>query len=259
MLEFSPNYNEKEHYRELVLPLVQSHFTTTQASLAIQLAQLVKTAKRSAVLEERRRLAGEIHDSLGQSFSGIYMHLAVAAEAALENGKEVLSHIERAMDLAKFGLSEARRSALSLRSNIIEESGLVGALKILVKYSNIPGRLCCTFRSIRVGEEMVAPQIKQVLLRIAQEAISNAMRHGQPTIIKVSVRSNSSNLVLEISDNGSGMPSSRAGTGSGGSLIKKEGFGLTNMLTRAKSIGAELDIQSAPGHGTRIVVRLPIG
>ena len=104
------------------------------------------------MLEERRRLAGEIHDSLGQSFSGIYMHLAVA-EAALENGKEVLSHIKRAMDLAKFGLSEARRSALSLRSNIIEESGLVGALKILVKYSNIPGRLCCTFRSIRVREE----------------------------------------------------------------------------------------------------------
>ena len=107
MLEFSLNYNQKEHYRELVLPLVQSHLTTTQASLAIQLAQLVKTAKRSAVLEERRRLAGEIHDSLGQSFSGIHMHLAVAAEAALENGKEVLSHIKHAMDLAKFGLSEA--------------------------------------------------------------------------------------------------------------------------------------------------------
>ena len=81
---------------------------------------------------------------------------------------------------------------------------------------------------------MLAPQIKQVLLRIAQEAISNAMRHGQPTIINVSVRSNSSNLVLEISDNGSGMPSSRAGTGSGESLNKKEGFGLTNMLTRPK-------------------------
>ena len=73
MLECSLNYNEKETYSALVLP-------------PVQLAQLVKTAKRSAVLEERRRLAGEIHDSLGQSFSGIYMHLAVAAAAALENG-----------------------------------------------------------------------------------------------------------------------------------------------------------------------------
>jgi signal transduction histidine kinase len=223
----------------------------TQASLAIQLAQLAKTAKRSAVLEERNRLAGEIHDSIAQSFSGICMHLAVAAEKTLENGKEVLSYIERAMDLAKFGLSEARRSALSLRSNIIEESGLIGALKMLVERSNIPGRLFCTFRSIRVREEMLAPQIQQGLLGIAQEAISNAMRHGQPTIINVSVRSNSSN--------GSGMPPSRAGTGSGESPNKKEGFGLTNMLTRAKSIGAELEIQSAPGHGTSIVVRLPIG
>ena len=246
MLEFSPNYNQRENYRGSVLPL-------------FQLAQLVKTAERSAVLEERRRLAGEIHDSLGQSFSGIHMHLVVAAEAALDNGKEVLSHIERAMDLAKFGLSEARRSALNLRSNIIEESGLVGALKVLVKYSNIPGRLCCTFRSIRVAEEMIAPQIKQVLLRIAQEAINNATRHGQPTIISVRVRSNSSNLVLEISDNGRGTPSSGTRTGSGESLAKKAGFGLTNMLTRAKSIGAELDIQSTPGHGTSIVVRLPIG
>jgi signal transduction histidine kinase len=246
MLECSLNYNQKENYSGLVLPLVQ-------------LAQLVKTAKRSAVLEERRRLAGEIHDSLGQSFSGIYMHLAVAAAAALENGKEARGHIERAMDLVKFGLSEARRSALNLRSDIIEQSGLVGALKILVKYSNIPGRICCTFRSIRVDEEMVAPQIKQVLLRIAQEAISNAMRHGQPTIINVSVRSNSSNLVLEISDNGTGMPSSGPGTGSGESLNEKEGLGLTNMRTRAESIGAELDIQSASGHGTSIVVRLPIG
>jgi signal transduction histidine kinase len=219
----------------------------------------IRAAAEAAVLEERNRLAGEIHDSIAQSFSGICMHLAVAAEATLENGKEVLGYIERAMDLAKFGLSEARRSALSLRSNIIEESGLIGALKMLVERSNIPGRLCCTFRSIRVREEMLAPQIQQGLLRIAQEAISNAMRHGQPTIIRVSVRSNSSNLVLKISDNGRGISSSRTATSSVESLNKKEGFGLTNMRTRAKSVGAELDIQSAPGHGTSIVVRLPLG
>jgi signal transduction histidine kinase len=231
----------------------------TQASLAIQLAQLAKTAKRSAVLEERNRLAGEIHDSIAQSFSGICIHLAVAAEETLENGKEVLSYIERARDLAKFGLSEARRSALSLRSNIIEESGLIGALKMLVERSNIPGRLFCTFRSIRVREEMLAPQIQQGLLRIAQEAIRNAMRHGQPTIIRVSVRWDSPNLVLKISDNGRGISSSRTAASSVESLNKKEGFGLTNMRTRAKSFGAELDIQSAPGHGTSIVVRLPLG
>ena len=222
----------------------------TQASLAIQLTQLAKTANRSAVLEERNRLAGEIHDSLAQSFAGISMHLAVAAEETETNSKEALGHIKRAKDQAEFGLSEARRSAFSLRSNIIEESGLIEALKMLVERSNIPGRLRCTFRSIRGREEMLAPEIQQDLLRIAQEAISNALRHAKPTIIRVSLRWDPSHLVLKIKDDGCGIPRSR--------LNNQKGFGLANMRARAKNLGAELDIQSAPDRGASVVVRLPL-
>src|SRR5207253_4379039 len=90
----------------------------TQASLAIQLTQLAKTARQSAVLEERNRLAGEIHDSLAQNFAGISMQLLVATEAMQMKNKDALGHVERATDIARFGLSEARRSALSLRSDI---------------------------------------------------------------------------------------------------------------------------------------------
>jgi PAS domain S-box-containing protein len=223
----------------------------TQASLAIQLTQLAKTARQSAVLEERNRLAGEIHDSLAQNFAGISMQLSAAAGAIKRKSKDSLSHVERATDLARFGLSEARRSALSLRSNVIEESGLIEALRMLVERSNIPGLLHCSFRSSHVREECLAPKVQQDLLRIAQEAISNALRHAQPTVINVSLRWDPPNLVLKIRDNGSGIAGGRPISGG-------EGFGFANMRTRAKGLGAELDIRSSAGTGTSVVVRLPI-
>src|SRR6266446_8991203 len=172
-----------------------------------------------------------------------------AGAAMKSKSKDGLSHVERATDLAQFGLSEARRSALSLHSDIIEESGLIEALKRLVERSNIPGLLRCSFRSSHVCEESLAPPIQQDLLRIAQEAISNALRHAQPTVISVSLRWNPPNLVLKIRDNGSGIADGRS---SGG------GFGFANMRARAKNLGAELDIRSTAGSGTSVVVRLPI-
>jgi len=221
----------------------------TQASLAIHLTELAKSAKRSAVLEERNRLAGEIHDSLGQSFAGVCMHLAVAAEGSEKNGKEVLSQIGRAIDLAKFGLSEARRSALSLRSKIIEESGLVEALKMLAERSNIPGRLRCTFRSNLKNDAGLPVQIRQDLLRIAQEAISNAMRHAEPTAIGVGLRLDRTSLILKVTDNGCGM----ANTGG-----IREGFGFVNMRARVKNLNGSLHIRSARGRGTCILVTVPV-
>jgi signal transduction histidine kinase len=120
---------------------------------------------------------------------------------------------------------------------------------MLVERSNMPGLLRCSFRSSRVREESLAPQIQQDLLRIAQEAISNALRHVQPTVISVSLRWDPPNLVLKIRDNGSGIASGRPVSGG-------EGFGFANM--RAKNLGAELDIRSSAGRGTSVVVRLPI-
>jgi PAS domain S-box-containing protein len=222
----------------------------TQASLAIQLTQLAKTAKRSAVLEERNRLAGELHDSLAQSFASICMHLAVAAQETHTNRKDVLSHIERATDLAKFGLSEARRSAFGLQSNSIEESGLIQALKMLVERSNIPARLRCTFRSNLENDENLAAAIRQDLLRITQEAISNALRHAQPTAINVSLRLGLPGLILKVKDNGCGMTTARE---------IRDGFGFVNMRARVKKLNGSLNIRTASGRGTSIVVTVPVG
>jgi PAS domain S-box-containing protein len=220
----------------------------TQASLAIHLTRLAKTARQSAVLQERNQLAGEIHDSLAQLFTGISMQLGVAKEV-FKTG-DGLSYVERAIDLAQFGIAEARRSAFSLQPTIIEESGLIDALQNLVERSNIPGRLHCTFRSTGVPEESLSTRIQQELLRISQEAISNAVRHAKPTVISVTLRWEPPNLILKVKDNGSGI--------SGASLEKNEGFGLRNMRTRASQIDGKLNIQSATGHGTSIVLTVPI-
>jgi len=223
----------------------------THASLAIQLTQLAKAARESAVLEERNRLAGEIHDSLAQSFAGISMQLSVAVRAMARKSKDARSHVERANELARFGLSEARRSALSLRSNIIEESGLIEALRKLAERSNIPGLISCIFRASPVDDKALSPQAQQDLLRIGQEAISNALRHAQPTEIKITLCENPPNLVLKVTDNGSGLARARL-------VSAGQGFGFANMRARAKNLGATLDVRSKSGQGTSVIVRLRI-
>jgi signal transduction histidine kinase len=244
---FSVYFDEERQFDPEEIEIARA--LATQASLAVQLTRLAKTARQSAILEERNRLAGEIHDSLAQFFAGISLQL-FAAQEAIAKVDESYNYVERAYDLAQDGLGEARRSALSLRSDVIEESGLTEALRMLADRSNISGRLRCSFRSTTLLADDLPHQVQQHLLRIAQEAISNAVRHANPTFLNVLLQSNSTELVLEIDDNGIGID--MAGPGC------SEGFGLGNMRERAKQLGAELDIRTAPGGGTSVIVRLPL-
>jgi len=222
----------------------------TQASLAIQLTRLAKPARHSAVLEERNQLSREIHDSLGQSFAGIAMHLAVAEEELAAGEGTSLRRVRLAHELAEFGLAEARRSALSFRSTLIENSRLVEALKILAERSNVVGRLRCDFRSNCIPEERLPARIKHELLRIAQEAISNAIRHGKSTVVSVTLRWEPDNLILQIKDYGSGFPTTR--------LVKSGGIGLRSIRERAAQIDAKLVIRTGPSRGTSVIVTVPI-
>jgi signal transduction histidine kinase len=123
-------------------------------------------------------------------------------------------------------------------------------LQRLVEHSNVAGRLQCDFRSDNIPEESLPSRIQHELLRFAQEAISNAVRHAKPTVVSVTLRWDPPNLVLQVKDNGSGI--SRAG------LEKSEGFGLSNMRTRASQIDGKLDIQTAAGHGTSVILTVPV-
>jgi signal transduction histidine kinase len=221
-----------------------------QASLAIQLTRLAKAARQSAVLEERNRLAGEIHDALAQSFTGISMQLGVAQEEMAAKEGDPLCHIRLADEMAQFGLAEAQRSVLSLRSSSLRESGFVTALQRLVERSNVANRLRCDFRSDCIPEERLSLRVQHELLRIAQEAISNAVRHARPTLIIVTLRWDPPNLVLQIADNGSGFSKAL--------LEQSDGVGLGSMRERAAQIDAKLEIQTAVGQGTSIIVTVPI-
>ncbi len=115
--------------------------------------------------------------------------------------------------------------------------------------NDIPGRLRCTFRSNLENDGSLPVGIRQDLLRIAQEAISNAMRHAEPTAIDVSLRLDRTNLILKVSDNGCGMANT------GGIRV---GFGFVNMRARVKNLNGSLNIRSARGRGTSIVVTVPV-
>jgi signal transduction histidine kinase len=207
-------------------------------------------ARESAVLEERHRQAGEIHDGLMQYFSAICMQLEVAKETLSSEEGDPFYNIERAIDLAKFGLAEARRYAYNSRLSVVDEPGLAVAIQRSVERSSINGRLRCNFRSDNMPEKSLSVRVKHELLRIAQEAIHNAVRHANPTTIWVSLDRDGKKLELQIRDNGHGIPPAQ--------LLNPNGFGLINMRNRAKKIGASLDIRSDADAGTAIVVRLPI-
>jgi signal transduction histidine kinase len=151
--------------------------------------------------------------------------------------------------LANIGLDEARRSAHNLRLSNVYQPGLSATLQGLVERSAVAGRLRCDFKSENKHENRLPPNVQHELLRIAQEAIHNAVRHANPTSIEVSLRGDAPNLVLQVKDNGSGISSV--------SLGKSEGFGLSNMRARATQIGATLEIQTAVGHGTIVMVNVP--
>ena len=208
-------------------------------------------ARQSAVLAERNRLAGEIHDGLAQFFTGISMQLSAAREELSSKEGDPLCSIQRAIELANFGLAEARRCTANLRLGIVEESGLAVALRHLVERSSVPGRLRCDLRSDKIPENSLAPKVQHELLRIAQEAIHNAVRHANPDLIVVTLRWDPPNLVLQVNDNGSGISAAR--------LEKNEGFGLGNMRARASEIDSRFEIQTAVDHGTTIIVTVPIG
>ena len=241
-------FTEDREFRPEELEIARA--LASQASLAIQLTRLANGARQTAVLEERNKLAGEIHDSLAQMFTGITLQLGAARKVIKRGTDNGLTYLERAFDLAQFGLAEARRTAFSLHPTVIEESGLTAALQKLVERSNIPGRLHCNFHLTGAPEEKLPTFVQQDLLRIAQEAMSNAVRHAKPTVVSVSLRCESPNVVLEVTDNGFGISDPRA--------AYKEGFGLSNMRTRAEHLGAQLEVRTSAGRGTSIVVRMPI-
>jgi len=218
-----------------------------QAMLAIQLMRVSQQSRQVAVTAERNRLARDIHDTLAQGFTGVIVQLEAAADANSKSlAREADEHLSRAADLARDSLKEARRSVLALRPQALEEQSLWEALQSLIRKMTAGTSLRPKF--IRQGEpRSLPPDWDENLLRIGQEVLTNALRHARASEFRACLAFGSSQVRLELSDNGSGFdPSNR-----------HDGFGLLGMKERAEAMGGQLTIESAPGKGAAILLVLP--
>lgn len=231
---------------ELLVALAQ------QATLAIQLMRLGNSERDAAVLKERARIGQEIHDGLAQSFTGILMQLGAAEEfmGCKRRSAALGSIFTRIRELARDGLAEARRSVMALRLDQTRSAGLERALRQLADRSTVVGGLVCSFE----GGGFVTglkPEQEHELLRIAQEAVSNAVRHGRPRNVRIGMIQSGDIWELTVSDDGVGMSQPPE-------LSAREGFGLNSMRQRASAIGGEWQIETSAGAGTRVRVRMPM-
>jgi signal transduction histidine kinase len=211
--------------------------------------RLNEIAQKAAVLEERARIAGEIHDSLAQAFAAIVLQTEIAEELlAGPNFAEPRGNIAKARELARFGLAEARRSTLTLRPSHALELGLAAALQQLCRRATVDDLLVCETR-ITGESRPLDPLVEHELFRIAQEALNNAVRHAQAKRIAIELSFQAEGITMTIQDNGRGFPV--------GEVERTEGFGLLTMRERAQKIGGTLEIGDNPSGGARIVARVP--
>jgi signal transduction histidine kinase len=218
------------------------------ATIAIEFARRTDAARDGAVLAERNRIAQEIHDGIAQAFTGILLQLGAVEQTADDAGPHA-ALLKRIADLAREGLAEARRSVMALRPAPSRCRRLESALRELAERSTIPGGVTTTLQA-SAWPTRFTPEHEHELLRIAQEAVSNAVRHGRPQTIRISMTDDETHWALAVTDDGVGLRKDPE-------VSAQEGFGLTSMRERAAAIGAEWSIRSRRGAGTSVVVRIP--
>jgi two-component system NarL family sensor kinase len=225
-----------------------------QVGLALRTAQLSAEGRELAVLEERTRLAREIHDTLAQQLTAIVLQLE-AAEAFVGRDRDrdrARAVVVAARDLARSALHEARRSVWNLRPAPLEATGLVAAIQLEADRWEARSGIRARVRSHGLPVPLsLAPQAEVALFRIVQEALSNVARHSGASRVDISIELDDTGLGLVIGDDGAGLDASRR--------ENPGSFGLVSMAERARLVGGTLEIRSAPGAGTRLHVRVPLG
>jgi PAS domain S-box-containing protein len=238
-------HGDRASYRPEEVELTQA--LAHQVMLAIQLNKFAKQGQRAAVLEERNRMARDIHDTLAQGFTGVIIQLE-AAEDAVSCGSraEADEHLHRAGDLARRSLSEARRSVHALRPQALQEHNFWDALRGMIKNSTVGTALHAAFQAQGKIPEIPRPW-QENLLRIGQEALTNTLKYAHARTFETRLSYNGGKLRLELRDNGQGFTVQD----------RYDGVGLTGMRERVEQMGGNLKITSSRTRGTKITVTLP--
>ncbi|WP_081839074.1 GAF domain-containing sensor histidine kinase [Thermogemmatispora carboxidivorans] len=256
-----------EDWRELHSAELQLlHIIGDQIGLAIQRARLsaehTRAAARLAAIEERNRLAREIHDTLAQGLAAIALQLETADALLPTQPERAQAAVRRALALARSNLEEARRSVMDLRAAPLQNHALPEALALLIKRLRVENRSRLEYRyepppGPGPGGEpgrfpALSPHCEAGLYRIAQEALNNALRHAAAEQITLTLAVRDKMIVLQVQDNGRGFDPERAQE-----YTRAGHFGLAGMSERAHLLGAQISIESLPGSGTSISVYLP--
>lgn len=222
--------------------------------MAIERIRLYNRSAQMGAIEERNRLAREIHDTLAQGLAAVTLHLE-SADALLEAerveeaaGKErVQRAVQQALRLTRANLDEARRSVLDLRAAPLEGRTLAEALAALIRQLERKEGMKVTLST--TGAHRPLPvRVEAGLYRIAQEALNNVQQHAEATEITVRLVTTPEEIRLAVIDNGRGFDPEQ---------VTENRYGLVGLNERARLLGGQLQLQTAPGAGTRLVITIP--
>ena len=219
-------------------------------SIAIERARLFTHRAQGGAVEERNRLAREIHDTLAQGLSAIALQLETA-DALLETttSPERIRHVvQQALQLTRSNLIEARRSVLDLRATPLEGRTLAEALQELVQETLTKHSLALTLHAVG-GHHPLSAAIETGLYRIAQEALTNIYTHAQATQAAIHLICTPAAIQLIVQDNGRGFEPDQ---------VTHDRYGLIGINERVRLLGGQLAIESAAGAGTKVAVTIPL-
>jgi signal transduction histidine kinase len=215
-------------------------------------AQLLTQAREAGILDERQRLAREIHDTLAQGLTGIVTQLE-ATERAGHRPEQWHRHLDQARALARDSLSEARRSVMALRPEPLEDAGLPDAIADLAERWSATSAVASSFATNGEPRPLLA-ELELTLFRVAQEALANVAKHARASKVGLTLSYVDDAVLLDVRDDGVGFSVGRAGDAG---ARDGQGFGLDAMRQRLRRVAGSLEIESAPGEGTAVNARVP--
>jgi PAS domain S-box-containing protein len=218
-----------------------------QTAVAIENARLFSEVRGKAALEERQRLARELHDSVSQALYGIALGTKTARALVKHNPDQAAEPLEYVLSLAEAGMAEMRALIFELRPESLEKEGLVAALE--KQAAALRARHKSKVETDLCSEPAVSLDVKEALYRIAQEALHNTVKHARASIVQIKMRCSSEYITLDISDDGKGFETEGNFPGH---------LGLRSMRERAERLGGTLAVESTPGKGTKIRAWMPV-
>jgi signal transduction histidine kinase len=241
-------FSEPRHFTQQELQLFSS-FAKILA-LAVYNTQLLAQSNKLATVEERARLARELHDSVTQSLFSLNLTLRAARRVLTTDGEQALSLMDNVQELAQGSLAEMRALIFELRPQALQNEGLASALQ---KHADaVKARNGLVVHLDLAGDRRLPIEHEEALYQIAREALHNVVKHAQASEAWVCLDTSSDHVTLSIRDNGRGFETTKLVAG-GGSHI-----GTSTMRERAQAIGGTISFESKPGEGTEVLVSVNI-